>query len=357
MALYLKNFDSESLFNVLPINIIIKDLDHRIVKISDYAAKQVGKSAKELIGKSLVEVFGVSTVVTYNDEEKIIKTKRPIYNIKESITFGNGKKLHVKVDKIPILDDCGEVAQIVVMAQDITDLVETQKETIKLQSLADIGVHTTEIVHNLKNPLTASIGYVNLMKKLEGGNELLDRVESSNKKILEIITDILQGTKEASSLNYVTEPFEITIAKVIDDIIRNKDSDIMTYLQTDIEVDAHPDIKPIHLAQVMSNIINNAIEELGAEKQNKKIEVRATQIGSKIAISISDNGDGIEEDNLPLIFNAQYSTKGEHGSDKFGTGLGLSYCKRMLEFYKGSIGVESQKGHGTQFTMYLPMKK
>ncbi len=104
------------------------------------------------------------------------------------------------------------------------------------------------------------------------------------------------------------------------------------------------------LQQVFLNIINNAIEELESGGQIDISTERSDE--GMVAITIADNGRGIPEENLKQVFEPFFTTKKEYG-----TGLGLSITYGIIEKLGGDIKVKSRVGHGTSFTITLPVAK
>ena len=115
-------------------------------------------------------------------------------------------------------------------------------------------------------------------------------------------------------------------------------------------------IDPDRIKQAILNICLNAVEAIREEKQKGKntkqyyIHIDVTEQEKNFCIAIKDNGPGIEKDMLTRIFDPYFTTKSE------GTGLGLSNVRKILEAHGGSIEVESEKGIGTVFSLYVPKR-
>jgi len=102
------------------------------------------------------------------------------------------------------------------------------------------------------------------------------------------------------------------------------------------------------LKQVIVNLIKNATEAM-EEVKSKKLKVKSEKEGDFVRVSISDNGPGIEKENLARIFDPFYTVKAK------GIGLGLSVCLRFVEEHSGKLEVESEVGVGTRFVVSLPI--
>lgn len=146
---------------------------------------------------------------------------------------------------------------------------------------------------------------------------------------------------------------EQSISNIIDGIKLQKDLSILTYTERWIEPNLIARIIPDHFEQIISNILNNAIEELSL-KNDRKIIISASKEGSFVKVAIKDNGAGISPENIEKIFKVQFSTKSSSNSFHYGTGLGLSFCQRMIQNYGGDITVKTQLNKGTEFVCLFP---
>jgi len=111
------------------------------------------------------------------------------------------------------------------------------------------------------------------------------------------------------------------------------------------------------LAQVFTNLIDNALKFTPA---NGQVILSAKQAGAEMEISITDTGMGVDEEALPHLFDRFYQADpsragGEPAAGRRGAGLGLAIVKEIVEAHGGKIGVRSQVGHGTMFTIHLPL--
>ncbi len=105
------------------------------------------------------------------------------------------------------------------------------------------------------------------------------------------------------------------------------------------------------MEEIFTNLISNAIKYT---PENGKVWVALSEEGGFVKASVSDTGIGIEEENLPRIFDKFYRVKTKETRQIVGTGLGLSIVKSIVAAHLGSISVESKAGAGTTFTILLP---
>jgi histidine kinase len=106
-----------------------------------------------------------------------------------------------------------------------------------------------------------------------------------------------------------------------------------------------------HLKRVITNIVDNSLKYI--DKPDKKLSFDLSTIDSTVLFSMTDNGPGIAEENLSIIFDRFYRVDTARGTEKGGSGLGLSIAKRIIEEHHGSIWAESRQGQGTTISFTL----
>jgi signal transduction histidine kinase len=234
-------------------------------------------------------------------------------------------------------------------------LVENAKlyaANLKAERLAAIGQTIAGLSHYVKNILTGVEGGNTLvdMGISNGNQELLKKgwkvVRSSNDRISHLVLNMLDFSRERKPVRE-----KVTINEVINDVIslleercKQKAVGIKANLAKsipEIEVD------PTGIHRAILNIVTNAIDAV--EKKEGKIVISTVlNPSSQIQISISDNGSGIPQEDIPKIFDIFHSSKGAGG-----TGLGLAVTKKIIDEHQGKIEVDSKEGQGTTFTIIL----
>jgi two-component system sensor histidine kinase HydH len=201
----------------------------------------------------------------------------------------------------------------------------------KAERLMAVGEVASRITHDLRGPLTAIKGTIDLI--IARNNNLDKKTISDLDRIEKTIMEMSNQIEEI--LNHV----RITPTKIapnsLGDIIR-LDTD---YKGITIKCDS------TKLDVVFTNLLRNAIDAI--ENQGI-ISIKAKEDGDKIKIEISDSGTGISKENMSKIFEPLFTTK------RRGTGLGLISCKRIIEEHGGQITVKSTPPKGATFTIILP---
>jgi signal transduction histidine kinase len=201
---------------------------------------------------------------------------------------------------------------------------------------------TRMLRHDLRSPLQSINNAAQMMEMDPStGAEMLTIIRDNVKYITEMLDDLRTMT---TIRTLVKEPLEVDtlIRRLMDRRILPEDIDVELRLQRGVKLRAD-DTK---LTRVIDNLINNAVE---AMPRGGRLTLEAGVEGSEYVIVVGDDGEGISEDELSLIFRPFFSTK------ETGVGLGLTYCREVVEAHGGSIEVESEKGVGTVVTVRLPL--
>ena len=221
-------------------------------------------------------------------------------------------------------------------------------KTKELEKERNIKNSIFKLTHELKNPLAVCNGYIEMMDlaNKEKSQEYFSILKSEIKRSLTIINDfsslgkIKDLEKEELDIYYVLEEIKDTLKPMFNsknaDIILNNDKEI--YLEGDYS----------RLKQVFINLLKNALE--AKNKENILINIKAYELKDRVKVTIKDNGCGMTKEQLEHIEDIFYTTK-ENGS-----GLGLPYCKEIIELHGGNINFKSIKDKGTTVTLYFPNK-
>lgn len=231
----------------------------------------------------------------------------------------------------------------------IKKLKETQQELLQSEKLASVGRLASGVAHEIGNPLTSVLGHTEILrKKLKDDKILLDLVErtkSETERIHRIIKDLLQFSRPPTS-----QIEDVDVHRVIQDSL-NLVTVQKGFKGIAIDLSPRDDVPPVRgnsdqLQQVLINILINAAD---AMPQGGSISIRTAEEDGWVTISIKDTGEGISAQDLDKIFDPFYTTK----SPAKGTGLGLSISLKIIEDLGGRIKVESKRGKGAEFTIFL----
>ncbi len=236
-------------------------------------------------------------------------------------------------------------------AQKLADtLMYAEKELSRVDTMQRDLI--ANVSHDLRTPLTMLKAYAEMIRDLSGDNpikrnEHLEIIINETDRLSAMVNDILDLSKLESGKQKMN-PTEFEISSKMHDIIgRFKGiSDKMGYhihFTPDAEKIVFCDV--VKIEQVIYNLINNAINYTGDDKQ---VYVRQINKPDGVLIEIEDTGDGIVEDKIKLIFDKYYRSE-NHKREVVGTGLGLSIVKAVLKLHGYDYGVRSTIGKGSVF--------
>lgn len=212
------------------------------------------------------------------------------------------------------------------------------------------------VSHDLRTPLTMIRGYSEMMRDIPEENtpENMQVLIDETTYLSNLVTDLLDLSKlRAGAREPSYECFDLTetVKEVMtryDRLIRSEGYRIDFECQENITVCADRRM----LLQVIYNLINNAVNYGGEEKTVRVLQTRSENI---VRISVMDTGEGIAPEDIRLIWDRYCRLDSVHKRAVVGSGLGLSIVKGILELHRAHYGVESAKGHGSNFWFELPI--
>jgi two-component system NtrC family sensor kinase len=258
-----------------------------------------------------------------------------------------------------IYDHAGEEIASVGYFVDLNERLEmerklsrTQEQLLQSEKLAAMGRLTSQLAHELNNPLYGIMNTLELMKtEIPPTNKrrrLLDMALSESMRLTDMLRKMLSFSKPDQDLRC-----SVDINTILDEILLLHEKQLR---EVDIKIaaDLEPDLPPLwasknQMRQVFLNLVSNAKD---AMPEGGLLSVRTRGGGKSIHIRVADDGTGIRPENLDKIFDTFFTTKVD---SERGVGLGLSVCYGFIKDHGGDIQVESTLGEGTTFTIVLPV--
>ena len=213
------------------------------------------------------------------------------------------------------------------------------------------------ISHDLRTPLTMISGYGEVMRDIPGEMtaENMQIVLDETSRLTSLVNDVLDLSRLTSGgAEFHEATFSLTalIAETVRRYSKLKEREGYDVTFTaDCEVFVLAD--ETRISQVLYNLVNNAISYTG---DDKKVAVAQTVSGGTVRVSVTDTGDGIPEDKLPLIWERYYRANEYHRRGVLGTGLGLPIVKGILDKMGAAYGVSSTLGEGSTFWFELSVQ-
>src|SRR5262245_41972751 len=229
-----------------------------------------------------------------------------------------------------------------------TLLKQTQSLLVAKEQLAALGMAVSHIIHDIKHPVSAVMGYADLICTQSPENtNYTDAIIREAQRLTDMIQEVLdfaQGKEaEVSFGRHRVESFLDELHSFVEPQIRNRP----ITLETDVGHEGHAVFDINKLRRVFHNLLSNAIEALPA--QGGTVRLHAHAEGTMLVVVVSDSGPGIAVENSARLFEP-FATYGK----RRGTGLGLAICKNIVEAHHGTIAVEHQPSTGTSFVVRLP---
>ncbi len=363
-------FKSQELYRLMVENqtdMIVKvDLEGRFLFVSPSYCKMFGKREEDLLGRQFMPlVHEEDREKTARKMEKLFQPPYSVYLEQRALTRDGWRWLGWM--DTAILDDEGNVREIIGVGRDITDQRQAEKEkmealqtAVEHKNYALVGRIAGKMAHDFNNILGAIMGNSELA--------LLDCPHSETRKTLELILEqTLRGknlTRNLVAFAKDQEPRQEFFS------INEKMDLILSLLKKDLEGihvireydDGIPDLlaDPGMIEHALLNLIQNSIHAVG-RVENPEIIIRTCFREVMIDLEIEDNGCGIPAEYLDSVFEPSFTLKGSRdriGAYKEGikgTGYGMCNVKKYVDLHKGTIAIHSEVRRGTRITLAFPV--
>jgi PAS domain S-box-containing protein len=361
-----------ALLDNIPDAIYFKDTEGRFTRVNRHAPYRANLSPEQVVGKTDFDFFVEEHArAAYEDEQRIIRTGRPVVDKEEMETYPDGSTTWLSTTKVPIYDESGRVTGIVGISRDITERKRAEEARLELARAQAARAEAEEanrlkdeflatVSHELRTPLTAILGWAKLLADGHLAEparaDAAAAIYRNARSQAQLIEDILDVSRIITGkLRIDCKPVELAaVVEAAVAVVRPAASAKGVRLQAVFD----PGVGMVagdadRLQQVVWNLLSNAVK---FTPKGGSVEVHSGRAGSQVQITISDTGAGISPDFLPHVFErfrqADMSTTRGHG----GLGLGLSIVRHLVELHGGSVRAESPgEGRGSTFTVLLPL--
>ncbi|MFQ5825280.1 MAG: ATP-binding protein [bacterium] len=363
----------------VPSGLILVDKDFNILSASAAIKSIIGKPLEKVIGCLCYEITGCTK------DRSICPIQRVFCSGKMESQFlhrvgPDGEERYLEQTAVPLKKD-GRVETVLEIITDVTERKRLQDQLVRSEKLATTGEIAAVIAHEVRNSLTSVRMIMQLLNETERLNvsdhESLEVALDSLSRMENVVADLLQLARPAQlekKLESINDILQDSI-EFVEHQISGKGIELDVKLEPglpDIELDRE------HLKEAMVNLILNAsqaieisgsicihsrlntlnktLRDLGevrvAAEENVVVGVQEVVLekGRQVVrVEVRDSGCGIPEEHLKRIFDPFFTTKVN------GTGLGLSFVKRVVNEHGGIVTAESQLGKGSCFTIYIPV--
>jgi signal transduction histidine kinase/FixJ family two-component response regulator len=315
--------------------VIILDQDQRLVLVNSVVREALRVEGNNLLGRPFQDVFTQPVLL------ELLDTLGTSLSNRAELVLDDGRVFSVQISPIPQVG-------LVFTLSDITNLK-------KLDRIKTDFVQT--VSHDLRSPLTAILGYVELIDRAGTVNDLqrdfIRRVQVSVHNITSLVDDLLDLGRIESGFDTRKEIVNLDqILRYSVDGLKKKLADKSQTLEMTLADSFQPIFaNPVQMRQMVDNLLDNALKYTPA---GGSIRVGGALEQNQIILQVADSGIGIPSLDLPYIFDRFYRASNASG-EMVGTGLGLAIVKSIVDGHQGRIWVDSTVGKGTTFTIVLPL--
>ncbi len=344
--------------------ILLLDSGWRVLAGNPAAAELIGVAESELTG-AIVESAGelsvpLARLMGYGPGELesacAALMERQIGQRQDLVVLGAERK-SLERTLAPVRDYAGTVNGWLLLFRDVTEEVELARLKEELTGM---------LVHDLRSPLTVVIGSLGLMKRaLAKDNQaqfdqLLAMAQQNSERILVMVNELLDISKlEAGQMPLNLE--SVILEPLIQETLSRLEP-LAAEAQITLTVEMALDLPPVMMdpqlmARVFNNLIDNAIK-FTPDGGEIRVWARKEMVGeaAQLCVGVSDTGPGIPPEVQGRIFEKFKQVDGSQGRRR-GTGLGLPFCRLVVETHGGEICLESEVGKGSTFIVVLPLER
>ncbi|MFW6097371.1 MAG: ATP-binding protein [Chloroflexota bacterium] len=308
-------------------------------------------SADVIVGRPAEEAIEIHAKESFSDFIQLVlnaQTEKP--EIAANLAQENGEYVPVHISGAPILDDEGNVNEMIFVFTDLRQIREVER-------MRDDFFHN--IVHELRTPLATILMYARLLRegKAQGDKEKEDRflgvIERESDRLQQMVRQMLQLAKlEAREIQRSAEEIDLNLLfdEILPPLAERAVQKGLTFTQR-----IPSDLPPVNgngemIYSVFKNLVDNAVKFT----LSGSVLVEAAVVDGMIEVLVQDEGIGIPGQAQPNLFKRFYRAQSAVERGIAGTGLGLYMVKEAIERHKGTIDVHSVEDEGTSFTVRLP---
>jgi two-component system sensor histidine kinase PilS (NtrC family) len=341
------------------------DRDGRVISFNPEAERITGLPAAEALGLDVAEVLpGLrKLLISLTGDGRAIDSR-----LRMPYRNRRGEDLHLGIANYILKDVEGRPSGHVVIFQDVSEVVEMERELRRSERLAAVGQLSASIAHEIRNPLAAISGSIQMLSGAGEGSapageskRLMEIASREAERLNHLITDFLQFARPEPG-----NPQPVLVAGAVREVLdlfeAVRPAGVKVAIETEAGLTARAD--PTQLAQVLWNLVLNASE---AMPEGGALAISATSLQGRAPqerssgrrnededkpqwaeIVVADEGVGIPPEERERVFDPFFTTKRE------GSGLGLAIVHRIVAEHGGSVRLESSLGSGTAIRLRFP---
>jgi len=331
---------SEALMQHMPIGLLAMDKDNRIIACNEHAHGLLAADCPEIMGQDAGRVLPDALI------RLLDKVHAPGGLVEEDIVFPSGENSEQTWEVVAAAFADEDVPEgRILLARNVTAIREMEKEVARSRHLNAIGSLAAGVAHEIRNPLSSIRGFAVYFKQRLAGNpddeQTADMMIAETGRLNRVISQLIEFArpltlkKEKTALPaLVRETLKLMEAEA-------KKNSVQVDLSAPEDLPL-VEVDPDKIKQVLLNIFLNA---LAAMPSGGRLFVGLSLKQEAVEIDVSDMGTGIDEKDLPRIYDPYFTSK------PAGTGLGLAVVQKIMEAHGAFLQIESHAGAGTKVTL------
>jgi len=355
----------KDIFDHSRLSMKVKDLQGRIVRANGAAGELFGRPPEQLVGQSIDTVATAATAATITQHDREVIESGEVTTFEEQVEYLGGTYT-LLTTRFPVTGEDGHVVGVGAMSLDITPRIRMEqwlrvaKEQAEAANVAK-AAFLANMSHELRTPLNSIIGLGELLLEQaqeDGADPLtaesLHRVVGAGRHLLELINDILDISRiDAGRVELTPEPTLVSslAESVLSTLKPLADANGNSLSMRVVEDPGVVAIDAVRMRQVLNNLLGNAIKFT----RDGDVTLSLERDADTLRIAVADTGIGMTPDQMQRVFSPFEQADRSIARRFGGTGLGLAISRQLVELMGGWIGVESEPGQGSVFTVSIPV--
>ena len=330
--------------------LVTTDLRGEIITFNRAAEEITGHKIADVCGKNISKIFGnIEHQIEIGLDSLRHRSRLPRFDI--GCTTASGSPIHLGFSVAPLVDESDQTRGYVLTFQDLTEVMELEREVRRQERLAALGKMAAGLAHEIRNPLASMRGSVQVLASeldlAADQSQLMEIVLRESDRLNRIVSDFLTYARPPKMEKAVIDLGSLLAETAA--LLRNSpELKSEHYLVEDYPAE------PVYYAgdanqirQICWNLARNAIQAMPVSGE-LRIALKAEESG-EVSITFADSGQGMSREQKERLFEPFNSSSG-------GTGLGMAIVYQLVSDHNGRIQVESEAGKGTSISIKLPMQ-
>ncbi|HSH00804.1 MAG TPA: ATP-binding protein, partial [candidate division Zixibacteria bacterium] len=336
------------LLSSISTGVALLDAQGRVIGLNDLAAERLNcrrtDEAEDYVG-----LFAELPELKRRVEAALVQPESDEFDLLFSAPGDSERSLRVSI--FPLTENDGSLSELALFIADQTQLARAQKRLEDSRRLATLGEMAAGLAHQLRNSISAALGFGSLARRRASVAEAsVEPIESLLKELHEEAALVDRFLSFARPLALSAELLAITdwLTDCLESYRARPESRERITVHVDPELERLTlEIDPLLLKQALVNLVDNALR--AAVGSNDPVRIRVSRSGERVIIEVRDSGPGVPADDRERIFTPFYS-----GSPD-GAGLGLPLARKIVELHGGSLELADEPSAGAVFRLRLPL--